>query len=348
MTAIKRYTVGERIQGWPVTSWNEMADRVEGPVGLQEQNFSENGGLVKVKNISSVDIPKGGVMQPTGSMVDISQQEYAVNLGPLISVDEPDTSTGAEATYMIAVNPIQAGNLGAGVRYGHVWARVDVNNTGDDYAIVIDGDADKLESTSSVSRARIIEKESGTGEKWALLDLGSASSDAIILPHLTDTFSFATSELIDSLINTSSVVQGLKSNADIFAEYDSISNHWDLTNGHHYLVEVGVTLDQVSGWTAYNPPTTYIENMQVALVLENGAHSTEFAPRVELNTNEISNFISGPIVMNGSIFIYAADSTPWIYPYIQMSQGHGITTQEINGSGWIQIAHIDNRTYVAQ
>lgn len=186
MTGLKRFNVGDRFTEFPGDSWNKIADFVEAPHDRPFADDPEENafGIIAVKNISSVNIPKGGVMQPTGSMLAIPTDANAiVNQGPLIKVDEPDTSTGAEACYMIAANPIGAGLTGGGIRYGYVWARVNILDITDGYAQVINGDATRLETTPDMARAKIVDQETGTGEKWVLLDLGIAgasSSDSLV------------------------------------------------------------------------------------------------------------------------------------------------------------------------
>jgi hypothetical protein len=172
MTAnLKRYTIGERVKSWPANTWNRMVDSAERviPIGPPGELGGATQNLIPAKNISTTGIPKGGVMMPTGSLLDVSDGDSTASYGAMVVVDVPDLSAGAEATYMIAVSPVDPGVIGSGILSGPVWARVDIRDILDKYAQVIDGDATKLESTASGSRARIISKESGTGEVWALI-----------------------------------------------------------------------------------------------------------------------------------------------------------------------------------
>lgn len=172
-TGIKRFTTGERFTEFPGDSWNQIADFVEAPDEPQPfEDSDENAfGIISVKNVSAtVMVPKGGIMQPTGSMLTLTNQaDFTANFGPLLNVDVPDLSTGAEATYMIATHPIGPGLTGGGILSGSIWARVNVRNVTDNYAQAVDSDATKLESTASASRARIVAQETGTGEQWALI-----------------------------------------------------------------------------------------------------------------------------------------------------------------------------------
>ncbi len=168
MTALKRFSIGERFTEFPGNSWNEIADFVERPSIPQPIEDSEENafGIVAVQNVSSVLIPKGGVMQPTGSMLTIpTEADAVVNQGPLVKVDVPTLSTGAEATYMIATNPIDAGLTGGGIRDSYIWARVDITDITHSYAKAIDNDSTKLTSTAGLSRARIVD-HIGTFGKW--------------------------------------------------------------------------------------------------------------------------------------------------------------------------------------
>ena len=173
MTTLKRFTIGERFKEFPGNSWNDIADFVEAPDRPHPiEDSAENAfGIIGVKNVSAtVIIPKGGIMQPTGSMLAVDgQADFAANSGPMVKVDVPTLSTGAEATYMIATHPIGPGLTGGGILSGSIWGRVDVRDATDKYAQVVNSDATKLESTASASRARIIAKEIGTGEKWVLI-----------------------------------------------------------------------------------------------------------------------------------------------------------------------------------
>lgn len=172
MTAnLKRYVLGERVTEWPAGSWNRIADAVERV--LPNEPPIERGGatqnVIPVKNTSTTDIPKGGVMMPTGSLLDIADGDRTANYAAMLEVDVPTLANGAESTYMIAVSGVDRGVIGSGVLMGPVWSRVNVRDTSDKYAQVIDADATMLESTASGSRARIIAKEPGLGEVWALI-----------------------------------------------------------------------------------------------------------------------------------------------------------------------------------
>lgn len=349
MTALKRFSIGERFTEFPGNSWNDIADFVERPSSPHPIEDSEENafGIIAVQNDSSVLIPKGGVMQPTGAMLTIpAEADAVVNQGPLVKVDEPDLSTGAEATYMIATNPIGAGLTGGGIRNGYIWARVDVINIAHKYAKVIDSDATKLVSTAGLSRARIVDQESGTGEKWALIELRGSTVSAIVLPYLHDTFSIASG--LTSLV-PSSLVMGTKTEGlDVHAMADLGSDHWDLEVGNHYLIEASILLEQNTGWTAYNPPTTYIESADLLMQFETNVLT--LTPRIAVATNTITNFSSQSqnTRLYASIFIAADVADPWVYPWVQGSNGFGITGQTVDGSGWIMISHIDSLGHETQ
>jgi hypothetical protein len=132
---------------------------------------------IPVNNLSTTTtIPVGGVMYPPSSTFVLPDPFVPSDSEP-IGVTVPDVSTGAESSYLIAIHAdIPPEGFGHGKLSGVAWAKVNIRDATDPYAQVIDGDATRLESTAIASRAKIIKRESGTGEKWCRILLSDARS----------------------------------------------------------------------------------------------------------------------------------------------------------------------------
>jgi hypothetical protein len=86
--------------------------------------------------------------------------------------DKPDAETGAN--FVVVQGHLAAGEAREAVLVGPCWAKVDVTDEAHTQATSIDGDAEKL--ASATSGAKILWKEAGTGEKWAVVFLGASSA----------------------------------------------------------------------------------------------------------------------------------------------------------------------------
>jgi len=120
-------------------------------------------------NVLGIDAP---VFTPTDSL------ETFTNGIALVGV----TSTASHAgNFAVLVEPIQAGQIGRACILGACPVKVNVVSASDTFADVEAGVTGRLKSGSS-GAARILWKESGTGEKWAVVKLGNPARGASAIP----------------------------------------------------------------------------------------------------------------------------------------------------------------------
>jgi len=135
---------------------------------------------VLLKNASGADRGRfdvlgidGPVFTPTDSL------ETFTNGIALVGV----TPTAAHAgNFAVLVEPIQAGQIGRACILGACPVKVNVVSASDTFADVEPGVTTRLKSGSSGAAARILWKESGTGEKWAVVRLGNPAGGALAVP----------------------------------------------------------------------------------------------------------------------------------------------------------------------
>jgi len=167
----------------PASSWNEIVRHVRG--------HTQNGGggagdipprsldgtqqtLVKVQNNSGSALARYGILGISGFKVDpgsIGGESQQWLQQPIITGTTPAIDDH-RSKFVVAIEPIANGEYGWACASGIVQVKVnivDADHHG--YAELKDADATQLES-GLMGSARILQKQSGTGTKWALVRLG--------------------------------------------------------------------------------------------------------------------------------------------------------------------------------
>ncbi len=134
---------------------------------------------VLLKNASGADRSRfdvlgidGPVFTPTDSL------ETFTNGIALVGVTPTASHAG---DFAVLVEPIQAGQIARACILGACPVKVNVVSASDAFADVEAGVTGRLQSGSS-GAARILWKESGTGEKWAVVRLGNPAGGASAIP----------------------------------------------------------------------------------------------------------------------------------------------------------------------
>jgi hypothetical protein len=120
-------------------------------------------------DVLGIDAP---VFTPTDSL------ETFTNGIALVGVTPTDSHAG---NFAVLVEPIQAGQIGRACILGACPVKVNVVSASDAFADVEASVTTRLKSGSS-GAARILWKESGTGEKWAVVRLGNPAGGASDIP----------------------------------------------------------------------------------------------------------------------------------------------------------------------
>lgn len=189
----KHLTPGQRITRLPAVSLNRAID-----AGARMQEFVQPGGpqmvlpsgdsprnVVLVKNMTGQDLKERsivGIKETSFTLPDITGApdgdvaDEAVLKGEAVDVELPDPAKHTAGKWGVTLGPIAAGtegNQGQGWMAigGLIKARVDVTSDAHAFAVPILNETDHL--ASAASGTPITWKKTGTGKKWAQINLGA-------------------------------------------------------------------------------------------------------------------------------------------------------------------------------
>ena len=166
-----------------------MAHRSQqhGVAGRQEPFFLDGRNLVRVKNTSDAAIGQFGILgvdgvifEPSGNLA-MFKQEVALLGGT------PAVSAHSSGRFVVCAEPIDSGRIGLAWGAGVCLAQINVGDESHRFADIAEGDSACLASSSS-GPCTILWKESGTGQKWAVIRFGGISEggESMECFHLTD------------------------------------------------------------------------------------------------------------------------------------------------------------------
>lgn len=159
---------------YPASLHNTLVDvarerRAPGAGRLADLGAADYFTRVLIRNTDEQACPARGAMRLTAATLDPS-----ANLTQFLDRPVFDAAVAIEANSdaaaAIAVNKIEGGELGEAAIAGVIQARVNVTDADHRYAKPSETTAFGLDSASG-SGFRMLWKESGTGTKWALLEL---------------------------------------------------------------------------------------------------------------------------------------------------------------------------------
>ncbi len=160
--------------------------------------FDRQSAVVRVKNTDSAEVPRGGVLGVGAVVVGADDNEgHFLDTDPCFMGVAPDIAIH-RARFVVALGPIASGKIGPAVASGWVPAKVDITDTSHHAADLVDGDTEKLTSISGGS-IPIVPAQSGTGEKWALIKVTSASTSIHCGLAKTDTIAGKMTESSDTV-----------------------------------------------------------------------------------------------------------------------------------------------------
>ena len=156
-----------------VDSAQDYLQRQQGTGGKPTQAFRQTG-IVPVKNDSGTDAGRFAVLGIDSPIFSPSEAaDSFANQVAFIGV----TATASHAgTFAVLLEPVADGEIGKACVSGVCPAVVNVTDAGHQFADIAAGQP-VLTSCASGS-AMILWKDSGTGEKWALVKLGMPSAEA--------------------------------------------------------------------------------------------------------------------------------------------------------------------------
>ncbi len=153
-----------------------MAHRSQqhGVAGRREPFFLDGRNLVRVKNTSDAAVGQFGILgvdgvifEPSGNLA-MFKQEVAI-LG-----STPSVSAHSSGRFVVCAEPIDSGRIGLAWGSGVCLAQINVGDESHRFADIAEGDSACLASSSS-GPCTILWKETGTGQKWAVIRFGGTA-----------------------------------------------------------------------------------------------------------------------------------------------------------------------------
>ncbi|MCC6492643.1 MAG: hypothetical protein IT424_06455 [Pirellulales bacterium] len=180
MSELKRFHTGERVTGWPDRTWNELVageerDRASHAPGGRGPLARAPGPVhARVRNDTGAALGKGRAVALGAVLVEPTEEdESAVFLGLQFAGEEP---TADSRLLAIVLEPLAEDAIGAAVIPTAVWARVDVADEAHEFAAP---QASTLLASAASGSIPILWKQSGTGEKWAVVSLAGGGASSI-------------------------------------------------------------------------------------------------------------------------------------------------------------------------
>ena len=161
--------------------WNAFADTANAHLARQfgqaagELRFPPSAITVPVKNVSFADRGRFEVLGIEDVLFDPTDDEDAFLREPFAFEGRKPDEDDHAGRFVILVGPVKANKIGRAFIQGLTPVKVEVTDETHTYADVLDQSCAKLASRQHGS-AKILWKQPGVGEKWAVVLLGVAPS----------------------------------------------------------------------------------------------------------------------------------------------------------------------------
>jgi hypothetical protein len=174
----KKWTRGEPLK-IPAADLNEFAEVAERVLGGGQDRAKRGASwlrdptVVDIKNTSGGDRARGDVLGLGDLVYTFADNAQGAKNRPIIKGATPDLSSHAGGRFAVLLGPVEADAIAQAVTAGLVAVQVDIKTDGDRFADIDDGEAGNLNSNNTGGPAAIVYvASSGTGVKWAIVDLG--------------------------------------------------------------------------------------------------------------------------------------------------------------------------------
>lgn len=143
------------------------------------QGYAQAGGsIVAVRNDSGAAVARYGVLGIDSIVIDPADNLASFQEMPALSCIAPATASHI-GQFAIVLAPAASGGIVEAMVAGITPVQINVTDAGHVYADVKDADATQLQSMAAQGGARILWKASGTGTKWALVDVGRSLNQSM-------------------------------------------------------------------------------------------------------------------------------------------------------------------------
>jgi len=176
---LKKVKSGEPLR-IPAATFNTFVDaardylqRQQGTGQTATQTFRQTG-IVPVKNASGADRGRFDILGIDSPV--FTPTESIESFKNTVAVKGVTPAAGHTGSFVVLLEPVADGEIGGGVVSGVTPVKVNVADESHGYADIAAGQAGYLASGESGS-ALILWKETGTGQKWALVKIGMPSAE---------------------------------------------------------------------------------------------------------------------------------------------------------------------------
>jgi hypothetical protein len=165
-------------KNFPAT-FNRLVDQLEngGPDVPDAFAKQKNTGVILVRNATEAEVPRFGVLGldvpsilPSNNLPEFQNRVIMDGVSPVYATHR--------GKFAVLAQPLGVGEVGKAYVSGVFMAYINVTDAAHEYADVKASQTDKLESYSR-GAARILWKESGTGTKWAVVQVGAGIGETI-------------------------------------------------------------------------------------------------------------------------------------------------------------------------
>lgn len=129
--------------------------------------------IINVRNMSGSQVQRSQILGLGDFSFDPSDDNQLEELHEFLCLEgETPATPDHDDKWVVLPSELAEEEIGQAVLMGLVLVQVDIQSASHKFATIVDGDTEKLKS-STLGRGRIIKAETGTGTKWALVELGS-------------------------------------------------------------------------------------------------------------------------------------------------------------------------------
>ncbi len=178
----KKVRDGEKLR-IPARTYNAMVDAAADYINRRNNINTNSKGLpddiVYVKNNTGAAVDSLNILGITGVVI-LPMANQPVVFGGVV----PSIANHSASRFVITAEPIANNSIGRAYATGCAAAKVYIYDQTHKFADILDSDKTRLKSTVS-GPVTILWKESGTGEKWAVIRFGATPDTGIRRAKLT-------------------------------------------------------------------------------------------------------------------------------------------------------------------
>jgi hypothetical protein len=226
----KKVRDGEKLR-IPARTYNAMVDAAQDYINRRNNLNTDSKGLpdniVYVKNNTGAAVDSLNILGITGVAIFPSANQPVVFGGVV-----PSSVNHSDSRFVITAEPIANNSIGRAYSTGCVPTKVYIYDQKHNFADIIDNDKTRLKSTE-YGPVAILWKESGTGEKWAVIRFGATPPSVNLVRRAKLTSGAGTGNTITANLYDSSGIEQTSGNEAGVTVYCNINKQQPSPFGTH-------------------------------------------------------------------------------------------------------------------